>query len=309
MIYLKIIVTISLLLTLVRPLAAEPNALDAEANSQRVVFYNRTFSPAIRSIFADVMQRVMQLTEPEFGPYQIENFIPLSNSTRMMHLVERGEVVQVCASAPQDVPPRHPGVAHIPVPFVGAALGLRKITVRRDGINLFQDITYDQLSQLRVGLGYNWAEKSVYIGNSLPFAEAIDHKSLLPMLNKQRFDYITFGALDNQYYNDEHFITLSNPLIYHPIPVYVHVSERHPQLVERIKLGMERFINSGEAGTLIQQRLQHNSPLKENSAYDVLVIHNPLYTEQENTEAVARLNSLLPEGITMAFKRLKAAAN
>lgn len=309
MIYLKTLVTISLLLSLAQPLAAEPHNPDAETAAQRVVFYNRTFSPAIRSIFTDVMQRVMQLTVPEFGPYQIENFIPLSNSTRMMHLVERGEVVQVCASAPQDVPPKHPGVAHIPVPFVGAALGLRKITVRRDSIDLFKDINYDQLSQLRVGLGYNWAEKSVYIGNSLPFAEAIDHKSLLPMLNKQRFDYITFGALDNQYYNDEHFITLSNPLIYHPIPVYMHVSERHPQLVERIKLGMERFINSGEAGALIQQRLQHNSPLKENSAYDVLVIHNPLYTERENTEAVAQLNSLLPEGIDMAFKRLKAAAN
>lgn len=154
-------------------------------STQRVVFYNHTFSPAMRDIFADVMQRVMQLTVPEFGAFDIVYYNKLSNGPRMTQLVSRGDEVHLFFSAPQEGFVDGSGLSYIPVPFISATLGLRMITVQRKKAALFDDITTrDALSQLRVGLGYNWAEKSVFGNNLLPYGEAIENKSLLPMLKR-----------------------------------------------------------------------------------------------------------------------------
>ena len=145
-------------------------------------------------------------------------------------------------------------------------------------------------------MGYNWAEKSVFSNNLLPYGEAIENKSLLPMLKKGRFDYITSSALDNQVYDDANFLTLNTPLIYYPVPIYMHVSERHPELVKRIKIGLERFMNQGEAAALIQERLLRYSPIRKDIPYDVIVLTNPFYSRIENQGMITRLRELLPEG-------------
>lgn len=267
---------------------------------QRVVFYNQSFSPAIRDIFADVMQRIMQITTPEFGPFEIVYYNKLSSTPRMMQLVSRGDEVHVFLSAPQEGFAKGIGVSNIPAPFISATLGLRLITVQRKKSGLFKDITNrDGLAQLRVGLGYNWAEKSVFGNNLLPYGEAIENKSLLPMLKKGRFDYITSSALDNQVYDDVNFLTLDNPLIYYPVPIYVHVSERHPELVKRINIGLERFMNQGEAAALIQDRLQRYSPIKKGTPYDVIVLTNPFYSPSENQDMITHMYELLPTGAAL----------
>ena len=111
------------------PLQAEPEA--DSPTIQRVVFYNHTFSPAMRDVFADVMQRILQLTTPEFGPFEIVYYNKLSNGPRMMQLVSRGDEVHVFLSAPQEGFVRESEVSNIPVPFISATLGLRMITVQR----------------------------------------------------------------------------------------------------------------------------------------------------------------------------------
>lgn len=289
--YVQLFLLLTVALTTLQ-LRAAP--LPESAPVQRVVFYNYTFSPAVRDIFADVMQRVMQLTEPDFGPFEIVYFN--KHGPRMMQLVSRGDQVHVFLSAPQNGFVKVSGVSHIPVHFISATLGLRLITVKRDRSALFEGIdSRDDLAQLRVGIGYNWAEKSVFLNNLLPYGEAVENKSLLPMLKKGRFDYITSSALDNQVYNDANFVTLSNPLIYYPIPIYMHVSERQPELVNRIKIGMQRYMEQGEAATLIQDRLQRYSPIREDTPYDVIVLSNPFYSRNENQDMVNHLRTLLPE--------------
>ena len=292
--YLQTFLLISLVL-MTGPLQAEPEA--DSPTIQRVVFYNHTFSPAMRDVFADVMQRILQLTTPEFGPFEIVYYNKLSNGPRMMQLVSRGDEVHVFLSAPQEGFVRESEVSNIPVPFISATLGLRMITVQRKKAGLFKDITNrDSLARLRVGLGYNWAEKSVFSNNLLPYGEAIENKSLLPMLKKGRFDYITSSALDNQVYDDANFLTLNNPLIYYPVPIYMHVSERHPELVKRIEIGLERFMNQGEAAALIQERLLRYSPIRKDIPYDVIVLTNSFYSRIENQGMITRLRELLPEG-------------
>lgn len=291
--YLRTLILLSMLL--MAPQLRAESTIDSPP-IQRVVFYNHTFSPAMRDVFADVMQRIMHLTVPEFGPFEIVYYNKLSNGPRMMQLVSRGDEVHVFLSAPQEGFVKETGVSHIPVPFISAILGLRMITVQRNKAALFENITNrDSLAQLRVGLGYNWAEKSVFSNNLLPYGEAIENKSLLPMLKKGRFDYITASALDNQVYDDANFLTLNNPLIYYPVPIYMHVSERHPDLVKRLKIGLQRFMSQGEAATLIQDRLQRYSPIREKTPYDVIVLTNPFYSAIENQDMITRLHALLPE--------------
>ena len=71
-------------------------------------------------------------------------------------------------------------------------------------------------------------------------------------------------------------------MLYYPIPILMHVSARKPQLQQRLQLGLERFVATGEADALMNKTFQHwlNGPDQPNTR--LLLMDNPIFDKDQN---------------------------
>ncbi|MDZ7924846.1 MAG: hypothetical protein U5M23_12515 [Marinagarivorans sp.] len=285
-----------------------------------IVFYNLSFTPSLQALLKEMVERALDLTIEDYGPYHL-NYIALpSDLGRLCKDSQEGNLdIFFTAHRPKEV--ENCGAHVIETSLLNKAMGLRLITIHKDNVEQFSQIqTLNDLRKFSMGIGHNWEENKILAKYNLPREIAILNSSLLPMLEQKRFGYLATSTLDKlnygsltYIYNNENLgglthkihtnktedlITLDDFFIYYPIPIEIHLSQRNPKLSERLKEGAKRFAQTGEGKKIIDETIK-DIKLSKDKTIRLLLLDNYLFDDDKNKIYKERFLSDMPKNITI----------
>ena len=272
----------------------------AATSTTEVILYNHSFTPSIQKMLHTTVARSLELTRAEYGDYTLSLYQGKLSDERIKNLLYEGRQVHLFFSGHLALPNATSAIINIEIPFLSNALGLRIFLMKDNNVEAFNQVkTLNDLRKLKAGIGRTWAEKTIFKAQGMPYEEALLTSSLLPMLEKQRFDYLAISALDDTesmgLSKQSNIRAINNLMLYYPIPVRLHISGKHPELAARLKVGIDRFIASGEATTLVKGVFSDNAVLQGDELVRLITIPNPIYNEEKNKQAIESFSKQFPK--------------
>lgn len=250
---------------------AAPGTAAGETHTQRgtgnviskapsYVFWQGEASEARRPFEAELMHMIFRLSEPKFGPANLEISQWDISTLRSLQLMRDGEKIQI-QIAPFFIQFFSPdAVKPLPFPVMKNLLGYRQLVVRREDLDKFRNIqSKEEFTKLSSGQGPGWGDTFIFRSNKIRVFEAPDFLGMFAMLDHKRFDYIPLGVTEIketmaqpeiQSYN---FAVVDNVLLHYPWPFHIIVSKKHPELATRLEYGMRAAMENGEYDALFQR--------------------------------------------------------
>ncbi|WP_020210124.1 hypothetical protein [Gilvimarinus chinensis] len=197
-----------------------------------------------------VIREALDRTGAEFGPYQLQVSREASVTARWRQHLAEGEIMHIVPTSYTDFPPEE--ITLIPVPVAGGRLGYRNLVVLKDRLAEFAQIeSHSELSKYTAGQGITWPDMWVYEANELPIRGAKELSQLFGLLRNEDIDYIPLGVEETEsilkHYtaSEDEFAVVPELLIYYPLSSFPVVSNQHPELIRRLKAGLEAMHADG----------------------------------------------------------------
>lgn len=259
-----------------------------------VKHFDAGYSPALRPYFYDVLKLTLDLTEAEFGPYRIVNSQQNLSAARSKLETEKGDILNVLFSPGWggELGNRN-NVVSYPFTAFNDLLGLRSLLVRSASELLLKPPnTREEFVKYAAGLGFYWEDVAILRSAGIDVLEAQVFDALFPMLEKNRFDYVPFSALEvdatlrrksRQFPEIEVHPSVQ---IFYPMHFQLYVNTKVPNLAARIGLGLRR----AEEGPLEQVFAKHFGGVQfvGERAKRLYIIRNPTLDAATNDRSIAR---------------------
>lgn len=201
-----------------------------------------------------LIHMALEKTKGIYGSFQIE-YGKRMKVGRSKHALEKGKFIHVVQAATRlewekDLIP-------IRIPIMKGLLGNRIFLIKKQSQRIFSELqNIDELKKLRAGLSYDWSITSVFKQNNFNIVTGSSYEGLFGMLDIGRFDYFPRGISEILEEYKEHKNKFPNIniektiLLYLPLPVYLFVTPRKPELAKRIELGLNLMIEDGSFDTI-----------------------------------------------------------
>lgn len=251
--------------------------------------YNQGYTPLLRLYLTDVLKLTLEKTTEEYGPYELQYFTETMTANRSKLETEKGMRIDLLFSPHwrgHFVDPSK--VIAVEFPVVNGMLGLRNL-ISTEGTGALLDKTESMMSfkQLVAGLG-PWIDAEILAANQIEVVEAQTLEALFPMLMHGRFDYIPLSMLDahttlTTRKIDFPGIVLNREIsVFYPLPFYLYVNARKPELAERLKKGVAAALADGSIDSLFSQHFFYVRPELQGKKRKLVVLHNPLISAEQN---------------------------
>lgn len=224
------------------------------------VRYHKTESLAdLNAFHFALIQSALEITRPEFGDYVINPYGLAPTAKRQAMLLTEGKLLNLQWASP-GTPISQAEVIQIPFDFLQGILGYRICLINsKSRVNLADVGNLEGLRKIRVGQGYDWTDVEVYRHNRIPIEVYPGLVNLIPALGLNRIDCLALGANEVQFKfedlkGDYPFLKIDPSLIlYYHFPIYFYVSKKHPELAERMILGLNKLQESGAYDVLFNK--------------------------------------------------------
>lgn len=235
----------------------------------------------------EVIQRALEVTALEYGPFIFEEVFLSMNSSRMLKSISDGELINI-SLVPAN---KEWDSVNLPIkiPVRMGLLNYRLLVVNKADLNKFEKIdTLEDLNTFSAGLLKNWITTKVYQANKLNVIDVINLKSLFLMLNKDRIDYIPrtiyeiYDDMKAQSLASDNLVIEPTIVLHIPMHTYVYVSPKFPLLAERIESGLKKLLASGELKEILYKYYGANIQRAKLANRKVIFIDNPLYDFKTN---------------------------
>ncbi|HEA3131725.1 TPA: ABC transporter substrate-binding protein [Aeromonas hydrophila] len=228
-------------------------------------------SPIVMRVFL----RALELTEPEYGSFQLIRSRSMEQGRAIRALEVGGLDIAVFAPDAK----REQTLLSIPFPIEKGLLGWRVCLIRSDRIAPFYKISSLsgwKKSGLTIGQLTTWPDTNVLRSNGLKLELTPIYESLFKMLRKGRFDCFLRSVIEVEDEVKKHpdLIIEKNILFRYPLPLLYFVSPANPKLAERVQLGLSRVKASGEYEKIFKESLKNNSVMSTIGKRRVIDIEN-----------------------------------
>ncbi len=231
-------------------------------NKAMVVRYWYKDLPTRETYQFALLKLVLEKTIPSHGPYVLikstEDF-PVQRS--YVELKDGNNINVVASSGEHDLDRMGNEVTTtIKKPILFGLLGYRRLLIRgEDQIKFNKITTLEELHSKVIGQGQYWVENRIYEENGFRLVTGTKLPQLINMLQAKRFDFLPLGVIEiddilKETQKRQLDIKIAkNILLFYPHPVYFKVSIRHPELAERISLGLDIVKQDGSLKNLFEQ--------------------------------------------------------
>lgn len=143
----------------------------------------------------------------------------------------------------------------IRIPIYKGLLGYRISLIRREDSDAFSHIeSFDQLKQFTFGQGEGWADTAILKNAGLNVVQSTDTWNLYNMLRAGRFHMFPRGIMEpwDEAANltDLDLAVESHLLLVYPMPAYIFITPKRPELAALIEDGLIKAINDGSFDAL-----------------------------------------------------------
>ena len=232
----------------------------ALASSTEVVFPRPPVEIDARASYAQsVIELALSKTTEEYGEAHFRYSDTPMERKRMELSVEQGDFANVLmVPGSNDFDERY---ILVPIPIDRGLLGYRVSLIHKESRNRFEGVkTLEALRRNRACLGEHWKITRIFEHNDLPVITDPQFKSLFRLLNHQRCEYFSRGIgeiiVEIDHWTREYPDLAVEPhvVLRTPQAFYLYVSRKHPQVAERLLMGLERAIEDKSFHALFQKR-------------------------------------------------------
>jgi hypothetical protein len=205
----------------------------------------------------EIITRALELTVPEFGPYEFETVNVDMTTGRALTETKSGELINLFIAPHSKV--WDEGAIPIKIPIRQGLLSYRLLLVNKQHLHKFKNIeNMDDLKHLIAGLQENWVTTSIF--KELGFNLVVGHnfEGLFQMLDRGRFDYFPraiyeiYDELNSRKSKLQNVVIEPTLAIYLPTKTYVYVSPSAPRVAKRIEAGLSELLESGEMKQILE---------------------------------------------------------
>ncbi|MBS1207914.1 MAG: transporter substrate-binding protein [Proteobacteria bacterium] len=232
-----------------------------------------------------VIDEALKRTVNRYGPYQYAERIPVVARERLLDEMLRGEAINITVVATQPVWEEQLHVIRIPIDM--GLSGYRIALIRRDRQSLFNTVRdLDTLKRLRLGAGEAWSSRQIFAAEGFSVETGETYEALLRMLLAGRSDYFpralteAFPEYDARRKDFPDLAIERDLLLNLPLPTYIFVSPKAPELARRIEAGLESMVRDG---SLLRLVMKFNGDILRRAnlcSRRVFKLDNPLLTPQ-----------------------------
>lgn len=227
-----------------------------------------------------LLMEALEITRPQFGDYNLSiqpGYLP--NAVEIKLLTENGPLnVMFSATSIElenlTIPVR--------IPFRMGLLNYRLVVINKNALARFSQIkSVDDLKPFTVGLKSEWVLKDILQAHNFKLLEVETLDSLYKMLNEGRVDFLirgvneVFDELQQREGKIENVIVLPNIAIHLTSPLYAFVSKRNPDIANRLEIGFEMLIKSGDMQRLFLEQYNDVIQQAQLDSRRLLKISNP----------------------------------
>lgn len=206
----------------------------------------------------EVLIRSLELTIPEYGPYEIAIRINSMNRNRALAEMIKGEYINVYVSAATAEWDNN--TIAIKIPIRRGLLNYRLLLIHEDDLDKFSQVkTLADLNELTAGLRTGWVTTDAFHNAGMQLQEVHNFEGLFPLLELHRFNYIPraiyeiFDELEARKHFLKHVVIEPTLAIYLPSPTYVYVSSAEPRIAQRIEKGLRVMLENGELEQILNK--------------------------------------------------------
>lgn len=206
----------------------------------------------------EVLLRALELSEPEFGAFVVEERRINMKPKRALTLVETGDIINVAIMAANDDWNERTAAVHIPIR--GGTLSYRLLVVRQDDLGKFEQVrTASDLKKLTAGLQDDWLTTKSFSAAALTMNTSHNFEGLFSMLSSQRVDYVpravyeVYDELELRSSQFPHLVVEPTLLLHVPMVSYAYVTPTNKRLKDRLAVGLTRLADSGELKQIFTQ--------------------------------------------------------
>ncbi len=199
---------------------------------------------------------ILDHTTETYGAYELEpNTMPMTPERMIKDVVDgRLDVIQFPISERANAE-----LLPIRIPMRKGLLGWRVLLIRSEDQEKFAQVNrLEDLRQFKAGYGEQWADLPILQANVGDVVTSNQYDALFVMLAGKRFDYLHRGLHEPWAELEARKEELPNLrveetlLLYYPIGNYLYVSQKNPQLAERLETGFRAAIADGSFEQLFQ---------------------------------------------------------
>ncbi|MCG6201939.1 transporter substrate-binding domain-containing protein [Psychromonas antarctica] len=238
------------------------------------------------TIMMDYLNRSLQVTQAEYGDYELIASAKMEQGRSLIEIAQaENSKLDIASYAPTKE--REKLAIPIRIPALNGLMGYRLCLIKDGSQIRFDDITSQQQlvdKKITIGQHQDWPDTSILRANDIVVKTTYKKKLLFQQLSRGRFDCFSRGA--NEIYEEylahkaEGISIEENLLLYYPLPIFFFVNKSQPQLAERVQLGLEKLIASGEYDLIFERFFSKTNAQLKLSERTVIDLYNPTLSEE-----------------------------
>jgi len=232
-----------------------------------------------------VLRLALDKTVSDYGEYKITKKVSVTRKRALYTLIE-GRLINV-HSAPAKQSWENKTIP-IYIPIRKGLLGYRLLLINNQNQKKIDNIkNIEDLKKLKCGTGSQWSTTKALSMLDFNLIKGKSYEGLFGMLEKGRFDYFPRGV--NEVFGELKKFSKSNPnikleeklAIYLPLPTYLFVSPKYPELAKRIEKGLRMAIKDGSFNKLFIKFQGRNIKKANLSNRKIFRLENPALKKQD----------------------------
>jgi len=253
------------------------------ANASDLIRYidSKAYPDPKQAYFVDLLTLVLEATKGEYGDYLLRSEPAEMSQGRTSLMLERNEVIDITwRMTSRDLEQK---LQAIYFPILKALMGHRIFIIRKKDQSIFsKNLSLMNLKKIHLGQGHNWPDSEILLSNDFTVIKGY-HIYFLEMLKKGRFDYYPRGLHEPwvEISNEPELAVEENFMIKYPAPMFFFVNKKNKRLQQRLELGLNRLLKSGEFDKFFQNHPITSGILTKAKVNKrtVFTLNNPLLSE------------------------------
>lgn len=231
-----------------------------------------------------ILLRALELTEPEFGAYELQTVETVMLRNRALAVIQAGKLINVYFSPANDLWDQH--TLAVKVPIRRGILSYRLLLIHEADAPLFKKVkTLDDLKKLTAGLQAEWLTTEIFEALGFNVVKVQSYDGLFMMLDNHRFNYIPRGV--HEVYDElnarqditRHVMVESSLALYLAMPTYAYVSPKEPQLARRIEVGFTMMVENGDLEKIFLEYYADDIERAGLHNRHIIEINNPFFAD------------------------------
>jgi len=254
------------------------------ANEINLVRYieSKKYPDLKQSYFVDLLTLALEASKVRYGDYKLQPVNIEMAQARTSVMLQREEYIDLTWRMTSQT--LEDKLQAVYFPILKGLMGCRIFIIHKNNQYLFhKNISLNELKEIDLGQGYNWADSEILLANNFKVVEG-GEAVLIKMLKKGRFSYFP-RALHEPWLeiaNESELTVEKYIMLQYPAPTFFFVNKRNTRLQQRLSFGLSQLLESGKfEHFFLNHKITSGILTKANVKNRTLFpLHNPLLSEK-----------------------------